>query len=360
MTIVYAVPAFFALMGVEMLANRARFGSTRYRLVDSIANLGCGLGQQLIGVFVRGLGLGAYTLVYQHARLATIPARSVLAWVLVFLGADLGYYVFHRVSHRVGFMWAAHVVHHQSEEYNLSVALRQSWLDQLVEWVFYTPLALAGFSPAMFVAVFSFNTLYAFWPHTRAIGRLGPLEWIINTPSAHRVHHAMNAPYLDKNYGGVLIIWDRLFGTFERERGAPVFGTPKPLGSASPLTANARPWLDLWAAARGARGLLEKARVWCAPPASTFAPAVASPPPSAATALAPATATFAAASFALLLLAAVAFLWLEARLEPAARLALGAALMAWLCVAAAVIERRRGQPDNPVIVSRNIERRARR
>jgi hypothetical protein len=138
------------------------------------------------------LGVVGYAWVHDHLRLFTIPYGSVTAWVALFLGVDFSYYVFHRVSHRVGFMWAAHVVHHQSEEYNLTVALRQSWLDQLVEWIFYTPFALLGFPPAMFLAVWGVNTVYAFWPHTRAIGRLGPFEWIFNTPSAHRVHHAVN------------------------------------------------------------------------------------------------------------------------------------------------------------------------
>lgn len=242
--LVYVIPIFFVLMGVEALVNRVRFGATRYRLVDSIANLGCGVGQQLLGVFFGVLRVVGYAWVYDSFRLGTIPYGSVAAWVALFLGVDLSYYVFHRVSHRVGFMWAAHVVHHQSEEYNLSVALRQSWLDQLVEWIFYTPFALFGFPPAMFAVVSGVNTLYAFWPHTRAIGRLGPFEWIFNTPSAHRVHHAVNPRYIDKNYASMFVIWDRLFGTYEREREEPVFGTLKPLPGTSPLHANVEPWRD--------------------------------------------------------------------------------------------------------------------
>jgi sterol desaturase/sphingolipid hydroxylase (fatty acid hydroxylase superfamily) len=339
--LVYAIPIFFVLMGVEALVNRARFGATRYRLVDSIANLGCGVGQQLLGVFFGVLRVVGYAWVYDRFRLATIPSGSVTAWVALFLGVDLAYYVFHRVSHRVGFMWAAHVVHHQSEEYNLSVALRQSWLDQLVEWIFYTPFALFGFPPAMFAAVSGLNTLYAFWPHTRAIGRLGPFEWIFNTPSAHRVHHAVNPRYIDKNYASMFVIWDRLFGTYEREREEPVFGTLKRLPGTSPLHANVEPWRDLAASARAVRGLRAKLRVWLGPPAATYAAAVESRAPAAAARVPSGPAVAFAAAFALLVAVTVGYLYIASSLAPAARAGVAVCLMAWLVAGAAVLERRR-------------------
>jgi len=339
--LVYVIPMFFVLMGVEALVNRARFGATRYRLVDSIANLGCGVGQQLLGVFFGVLRVVGYAWVYDRFRLATIPSASVAAWIALFLGVDLSYYVFHRVSHRVGFMWAAHVVHHQSEEYNLSVALRQSWLDQLVEWIFYTPFALLGFPPAMFAVVSGVNTLYAFWPHTRAIGRLGPFEWIFNTPSAHRVHHAVNPRYIDKNYASMFVIWDRLFRTYEREREEPVFGTLKPLPGTSPLHANVEPWRDLGASARAVRGLRAKLRVWLGPPAATYAAAVQSRAPAAPALVPRGPAVGFAAVFALLVVGTVGYLYLAPSLSPLARAGVAVGLMAWLVVGAAALERRR-------------------
>ena len=339
--LVYAIPFFFVLMGVEALVNRARFGATRYRLVDSIANLGCGVGQQLLRVFLGAVGVVGYAWVYDRFRLATIPSRSVLAWVALFLGVDLSYYAFHRVSHRVGFMWAAHVVHHQSEEYNLSVALRQSWLDQLVEWIFYTPFALLGFPPAMFAAVWGVNTLYAFWPHTRAIGRLGPFEWIFNTPSAHRVHHAVNPRYIDKNYASMFIIWDRLFGTYEREREEPVFGTLKPLPGTSPLHANVEPWRDLAASARAARDRDAKLRVWFGPPASTYAAVVEARAPVAPPRVPRGQAIGFAAAFALLVAATVGYLYVAGSLSLPARAGGAVGLMAWLVASGAALERRR-------------------
>src|SRR5262245_53885135 len=327
-------------MGVEALVNRARFGATRYRLVDSLANLGCGVGQQVLGVFFGVLRVVGYAWVYDHFRLTSIPYGSVAAWVVLFLGVDLSYYVFHRVSHRVGFMWAAHVVHHQSEEYNLSVALRQSWLDQLVEWVFYTPFAVLGFPPAMFLAVSGINTLYAFWPHTRAIGRLGPFEWIFNTPSAHRVHHAVNPRYIDKNYASMFVIWDRLFGTYEREREEPVFGTLKPLPGTNPLHANVEPWRDLAAAARAARGWVAKLRVWLGPPAATYAAAVASRVPAAPPRVSSGATVFTVA-FVLLIVATVGYMYLAPSLSALPRTGLAIGLMAWLVASAAALERRR-------------------
>jgi hypothetical protein len=158
------------------------------------------------------------------------------------------------------------VVHHQSEEYNLSVALRQSWLQNVPESLFYWPLAIIGFPPAMFGTVFALDVLYQFWIHTRVIGRLGPLEWVLNTPSHHRVHHGINPRYIDKNYAGVLIVWDRLFGTFQEEVEEPTYGTVKPLSSWNPLWANLDGWVEIVKLARRAPRFVDKLKVWVAPP----------------------------------------------------------------------------------------------
>ena len=189
-----------------------------------------------------------------------------LAAIVLFLGVDCAYYWFHRIAHEYNAPWAGHVVHHSSEDYNLAVALRQGTFQGLFSWVFYLPLALVGFPPAWFAAVSSFDTLYQFWIHTRLIGKLGPLEWVFNTPSHHRVHHARNPKYLDKNYAGTLIIWDRMFGTFQAEEEEPVYGLVKPLNSWNPLWANLHVWNDLFRDAWLAPRWSDKLRIWFMPP----------------------------------------------------------------------------------------------
>jgi len=263
--IALAVPFFFALIGVELWLRR-RQAEPGYNFQDSITNLSCGIGQQVLGPFLKGAGLLGYVLLYNHARLFSVSSHSVWAWVALLFGVDLFYYVFHRASHRINVFWAAHVVHHQSEEYNLSVALRQSWIDTLMAPLFYLPLAVLGFSPLMFVGMSTINTLYQFWIHTRAVGTLGPLEWVLNTPSHHRVHHGVNPEYVDRNYAGIFIIWDRLFGTFQKEEQEPVYGTVKPLASFNPLWANLEYWVQMASMARQSRRFIDKLEVWFMPP----------------------------------------------------------------------------------------------
>jgi hypothetical protein len=221
----------------------------------------------VLSVFTKAATVGAYAWVWEHGRLATLDASSPWTWVLCFLGVDFFYYWFHRVSHVSNLPWGAHIVHHQSEEFNLSVALRQSAFQPLFSFVFYLPLALAGFPPLVFLACSSFDTLYQFWIHTRTIGKLGPLEWVLNTPSHHRVHHGRDPIYIDKNYAGTLIVWDRLFGTFQEEIAEPDYGITKPLRSWNPLWANVHHWVDLVRASRRAPSWREVARLWRKGPA---------------------------------------------------------------------------------------------
>lgn len=263
--IVAAIPIFFLCIGVELWIARRR-GRELYRFADSLANLGNGIGEQVVAAFAVPITVGIYAWIWAHARVATLSARSVAAWVVLFFAVDLCYYLFHRAAHRMNFLWAGHVVHHQSEEYNFSVALRQSWFNQLFSWAFYVPLAVAGFPPAMFLVMTTLNTLYQFFIHTRLVGRLGPVEWVLNTPSHHRVHHGVNPRYVDRNYGGILIIWDRLFGTFEPEAAEPVYGPVKPLGSFNPLWANLHYWVQMAELARGSRRFADKLRALVAPP----------------------------------------------------------------------------------------------
>jgi hypothetical protein len=169
----------------------------------------------------------------------------------------------------VNFLWAAHVVHHQSEEYNLAVALRQSWIQGGFSIFFHLPLAFLGFPIKAVLVMLAVDTVGQFWFHTRLIGRMGPLEWFLNTPSHHRVHHGRNPKYLDTNYAGVLIIWDRLFGSFVAEEEEPVYGIVKPLNSWNVFWANTHYWVDLARLSRSARGLKNKVAVWFLPPERT-------------------------------------------------------------------------------------------
>jgi hypothetical protein len=182
------------------------------------------------------------------------------------VGVDFLYYWFHRFGHEVNAGWAAHVVHHQSEEYNLTVALRQGAFQQLFSWVFYLPLALLGFPPLVFLTCSALNTLYQFWIHTRLVGRLGPLEWVMNTPSHHRVHHGRNPKYIDRNHAGVFIVWDRLFGTFKQEDEEPVYGITTPLRSFDPLRAHFQHWLALARMAARTPRWLDRLKVFVKPP----------------------------------------------------------------------------------------------
>jgi sterol desaturase/sphingolipid hydroxylase (fatty acid hydroxylase superfamily) len=200
---------------------------------DTTASLSMGLGNLVIGLVWKGLAFAFYVALYELTPLRM--GTGALAWVLIFFGDDLCYYWFHRVHHESRFFWAGHVVHHSSLHYNLSTALRQPWTTPITGAPFWAPLALLGFHPAMIVAMQSISLLYQYWIHTESIGKLGPLEWVLNTPSHHRVHHASNPQYIDKNYAGILIIWDRLFGTFEVEQERPVYGLTKNIYTFNPL-----------------------------------------------------------------------------------------------------------------------------
>jgi alkylglycerol monooxygenase len=271
--ITYAVPVFFLLIGVELVFALWE-QKKAYRLHDSINDLSCGITEQMVGLFLKGFLFAGYLGTYAYATARGINLVDVegysgggkwMAAIALFLGVDCAYYWFHRIAHEYNAPWAGHVVHHSSEDYNLAVALRQGTFQGLFSWVFYLPLALLGFPPAWFAAMSSFDVLYQFWIHTRLIGKLGPLEWVLNTPSHHRVHHGRNPKYLDKNYAGTLIIWDRMFGTFQAEEEEPVYGLTKPLDSWNPLWANLHVWNDLCRDAWLAPRWIDKLRIWFMP-----------------------------------------------------------------------------------------------
>ncbi len=270
-----AIPFFFLLMGVELVVGKLR-GRRIFRGPDVINNLSLGTLQVIFTVVAAGLLSAMYVFFYER-RVATLP-DAWWVWPLAFVGVDFCYYWFHRASHRVMIAWATHAPHHSSEDYNLAVALRQGPIQPLCSRFFYLPLALVGVKYEMFAVLVSVNTLYQFWIHTELIDRLGPLEWIINTPSHHRVHHGCNGRYLDKNHGGILIVFDRLFGSFVDERDTPIYGTVKPAGTWNPLVASWLPFADIVAKLRASRSLGDIWRSVWAPPEWLPAAMTAAPP----------------------------------------------------------------------------------
>ncbi|QAU24407.1 sterol desaturase family protein [Dyella sp. M7H15-1] len=263
----WAIPGFFVLIGIELAVARWR-GRDVYYSNDAINSLGLGVMSQIVGVFTKLFAIGIYGWCATHLALWTLPADSVWVWMSGLLLYDLLYYWLHRLGHEVNVLWAAHVVHHQSESYNFTTALRQTGSGFLLSWLFYLPMALLGYPAELFAVVALIDLLYQFWAHTELIDRLGWFDRVFCSPSNHRAHHAVNDRYLDHNYGGILIIWDRLFGTFveENDEDPPIYGTRAPLQSWNPLWANAEVY---WAACKDswhARNWLDKLRVWIKPP----------------------------------------------------------------------------------------------
>ncbi|WP_339904222.1 sterol desaturase family protein [Pseudomonas guineae] len=261
--ILYAIPFFLALIGLELLLDRWR-GVSTYRFSDTINSLSAGVLSTTVGLLTKAVGLLTYTLAWQQLALFELSASSLWIWLFAFLMYDFCYYWNHRLGHERNVLWAAHSVHHQSEDYNLSTALRQTSTGFIFGWIFYLPMAVAGVPPLVFLTVAALNLLYQFWVHTRHIAKLGWFEWLFITPSNHRVHHAQNAVYMDRNYGGVFILWDRLFGTFQEELDDEpvIFGVTTPLASWNPLWANAQFYIALWRDAVRAQSRWDKLRIW--------------------------------------------------------------------------------------------------
>jgi sterol desaturase/sphingolipid hydroxylase (fatty acid hydroxylase superfamily) len=261
--IVLATPLFFLLIGIEYLVGRRR-GRDTYRLNDALNSIGLGVMSQLTGVFAALLTLGVYTLVYEHAAPWRLSASAAWVWIVGLVLYDFCYYWHHRFGHTVALFWAAHAVHHQSEDYNLSTALRQTSSGWIGGWLFYLPMALLGFPPLVFGTVALIDLLYQYWVHTQQIGKLGWFDRWFCAPSNHRVHHAVNDQYLDKNYGGILIVWDRLFGSYAEEDDAVpcVYGTRGPLRSWNPVWANLHLYAELAQDTRRASSWGDRLRLW--------------------------------------------------------------------------------------------------
>lgn len=258
-----AIPVFFLMIGIELIYGYA-VGNNNYRLNDSIAAISLGLISRLPPMLNLGVQGIVWSSIATNYNLALLPTDSWITWVVAFVLYDVCYYWMHRLSHEIKVLWATHVVHHQGEEFNLSTALRQSSSGWLWKWIFYTPMFFIGVPGEVFFTVAAVNLLYQFWVHTEHIRKLGVLEYVLVTPSNHRVHHAQNAEYIDANYGGVFILWDRIFGSFieEKDELKPIYGTVKPLRSWNPIWSNLEIYHQMFRDSFHTKGIRNKIRVW--------------------------------------------------------------------------------------------------
>ena len=258
----YAVPFFLLMIVLELFWGWWKDNNT-YRVNDSINSLSLGLLSTVTKFVFLNIGLLVFSGIEENYAIWAFNSSSLGHWLLAILLYDFLYYWFHRVSHERQFFWGSHVVHHQSEDYNLSTALRQTSTSFFTTWVFFIPCFFLGMPITMYVSIASAHLIYQFWVHTQHISTLGFLEWFMVTPSNHRVHHAQNPDYIDKNYGGLLIIWDRLFGTFQKEhREQPaIYGIRAPLASWNPIWANLHIFMNMAMDAWRTANWLDKWRV---------------------------------------------------------------------------------------------------
>jgi alkylglycerol monooxygenase len=256
-----AVPLFMLFIGLEYYYSK-RKGKNFFQYAQSVANLNIGIAERLLDIFTTGLFFFIFDYVYKHFAIFDIKINA-LTWVLLFLATDLVWYWYHRLSHEINVFWAAHVVHHQSEDYNYTVSARITIFQSVIRCVFWCALPLMGFPAIMISTFLLIHGMYAFFIHTQALGRWGWFEKVLVTPTHHSLHHASNPEYLDKNYGDVLIIWDKLFGTFvqKKEDVKIVFGLTKQLNSHSFLWQHFHFPLEMYMNFRKAKGIKAKWRV---------------------------------------------------------------------------------------------------
>ena len=242
----YAIPFFVLLVCIEAWLSYKE-QKKLYETKDTFSSLALGIGNVITGLISKAIVFGLLMLVYRF-RLFTLNAAHWWVWVLAFFADDFSYYWFHRASHHIGWFWASHVVHHSSQRYNLAAALRQTWTGNITgAFVFWLWMPLVGFHPIVVLTMQSISLIYQFWIHTELIDQLpAPVEFIFNTPSHHRVHHGVDLKYLDKNHAGILIIWDRMFGTFKKEEQRPVYGLTTNIGSFNPVIVAFKTWAVLF------------------------------------------------------------------------------------------------------------------
>lgn len=246
-TEVYAIglPIILAMILVETLISGLNKKSL-YKYKDTLCTSGLLLGNILMGFTIKGTTLGLHIFLYQFRIFDLVNVIPLWAmWLITFILIDFVFYIYHRFSHRVRFLWAIHISHHSSEEMNFAVSMRQAWLGPISKIPFFIVLPLLGLDPTIIAVAGVISTLWGVVGHTQIVGKLGPLEWILNTPSHHRVHHGANAEYIDKNYGNLLIIWDRMFGTFEPEKAKVKYGLVNNVNTFNPIKITFMGWQSM-------------------------------------------------------------------------------------------------------------------
>ena len=262
----YAIPGFVILLSIEAwfsYKENKRFYETK----DTFTSLGLGIGNVLVGFVTKAIIFGLFTFLYKY-RLFELNDAKWWFWILLFFEDDFSYYWFHRISHHVNYFWASHVVHHSSQHYNLAAALRQTWTGNATgAFLFWAWMPFVGFQPIWILFMQQISLIYQFWIHTETVDKMPHwFEFIFNTPSHHRVHHGSDLKYLDKNHAGILIIWDRFFGSFKNEEERPRYGLTRNIESHNPATVAFKTWADLFKKAFAAHSLKKGIYYFLKPP----------------------------------------------------------------------------------------------
>ncbi|HYJ37739.1 MAG TPA: sterol desaturase family protein [Chitinophagaceae bacterium] len=262
----YAIPGFILLLSIEAWFSY-RENKHLYETRDTWSSLALGIGNVLTGFLTKAMIFGLFMVLYEW-RIFTLDASTWWFWVLLFFADDLSYYWFHRTAHNVNWFWASHVVHHSSQHYNLAAALRQTWTGNATgSFLFWAWLPLLGFHPIWVLFMQQISLIYQFWIHTETVRHCPKwIEFLFNTPSHHRVHHGSDLKYLDKNHGGILIIWDRMFGSFQPEEERPVYGLTKNINSYNPFVIAFTTWAELFKKAYSSGSLKNAVNYFIQPP----------------------------------------------------------------------------------------------
>lgn len=262
----FAIPAFFLFFWLEYkIAERKKMKNV-FKYESSISNISIGIAERLLNLFITGSFFQLFVFIYENYRLVTLP-NSWWIWIIMLLATDFVWYWYHRLGHEINIFWGAHIVHHQSEEFNYTVAARITTLQAIVRNIFWCVLPFIGFQPSLVMAILVVHGVYSFFTHTQVIGKLGWLEYIFITPSLHGVHHASDEKYLDKNYGDVFVFWDKLFGTFQTEEEKPHYGLTHPIKSYSFLWQHFHYYFELYEAAKRQNTLKGKLKIYFGSPA---------------------------------------------------------------------------------------------
>lgn len=256
----FVIPAFFLFLALEYWIARRKGVKDLFHYNSSVTNITVGVAERLLNLFITGSFYGLYTFIYEHYSLLSIPANGWV-WIALLLVTDLVWYWYHRLGHEINLFWGAHIVHHQSEEFNYTVSARITTLQAVIRNLFWCLLPLAGFHPAMVISILVVHGAYSFFTHTQIIGKLGWLEYVLVTPTHHGIHHASNEKYLNKNYSDIFIFWDKLFGTYQREEEKPVYGLTHPLKSHSFLWQHFHYYAELWEACRRSGSMWKSLKV---------------------------------------------------------------------------------------------------